>query len=91
MSGATLPEAFAAAAAAVPGSPVNFPGSREYLTLRDVDLAAGSAARGLVAAGVVPGDRVGILSRNNADFLIALFGINAAGGRLPASAAHLGW
>ena len=60
-----------------------------------MDLAAGSVARGLVAAGGVPGDRVGILSRNNADFLIALFGINAAGAAacplpLPTSVGDLG-
>jgi fatty-acyl-CoA synthase len=95
VSGATLHEAFAAAAEAVPQSPLNFPGSREYLTLRDVSTAAAAAARGLVAAGVAPGDRIGILSRNNADFLIGLFAINAAGAAacplpLPTSVGDLG-
>ena len=95
MSGATLHEAFAAAVVAVPESPLHFPGSREYLTLREVSVAATAAARGLVSAGVVPGDRVGILSRNNADFLVGLFAINAAGAAacplpLPTSVGDLG-
>lgn len=95
MSAATLHEAFAAAAAKAPESPVNFPSAGEYLTLRELDSAATAAARGLVAAGVAPGDRVGVLSRNNADFLIGLFGVAAAGAAacplpLPTSVRDLG-
>ena len=95
MSAATLHEAFAAAAAKAPESPVNFPSAGEYLTLGELDSAATAAARGLVAAGVAPGDRVGVLSRNNADFLIGLFGVAAAGAAacplpLPTSVRDLG-
>ena len=95
MSPATLHGAVAAAAARIPGSPVHFPNSGEYLTLLELSRAATAAGRGLVAAGVTPGDRVGILSRNNADFLISLLGANAAGAAaaplpLPASVRDLG-
>ena len=95
MSAATLHDAIAAAAARIPGSPVHFPNSGEYLTLLELSSAAAAAGRGLVAAGVSPGDRVGILSRNNADFLISLLGANAAGAAaaplpLPASVGDLG-
>lgn len=92
---ATLHEAIAAAAAAAPDSPLTFPGSGEHLTLRELDAAATAIGRGLLAAGVAPGDRVGILSRNNADFLLGVLGIAAAGAAacplpLPTSARDLG-
>jgi fatty-acyl-CoA synthase len=95
MSAATLHKAFAAAAAAAPESPLNFPGSGEYLTLHKLDSAATAAARGLVAAGVAPGDRIGVLSRNNADFLVGILGVAAAGAAacplpLPTSVRDLG-
>jgi len=95
MSAATLHEAIAAAAALAPECPLDFPGSGEYLTLRELDGAATAAARGLVAAGVVPGDRVGVLSRNNADFLVGVLGVAAAGAAacplpLPTSVRDLG-
>lgn len=95
VSAATLPEAIAAAAARIPDSPVHFPNSGEYLTMSELSSAATAAGHGLATAGVAPGDRVGILSRNNADFLISLLGANAAGAAacplpLPASVSDLG-
>lgn len=95
MPPATLHEAFAASAAQAPNCPLNFPGSKEQLTLHELHIRATAAAHGLVAAGVTPGDRVGVLSRNNADFLVGLFAAAAAGAAacplpLPTSVSDLG-
>ncbi len=95
MPPATLHEAFAASAAQAPNCPLNFPGSKEQLTLHELHIRATAAAHGLVAAGVTPGDRVGVLSRNNADFLVGLFAAGAAGAAacplpLPTSVSDLG-
>jgi len=95
MPPATLHEAFAASAAQAPNCPLNFPGSKEQLTLHELHIRATATARGLVAAGVTPGDRVGVLSRNNADFLVGLFAAAAAGAAacplpLPTSVSDLG-
>lgn len=95
MSAGTLPDALARAAAATPDCPLTFPGSGERLTLRELVDTADSMGRGLVAAGVQPGDRVGVLSRNNADFVVGLLGVVAAGAAasplpLPTSTRDLG-
>src|ERR1700761_4049355 len=45
----TLHEAFAASAAQAPNCPLNFPGSKEQLTLHELHIRATAAAHGLVA------------------------------------------
>jgi acyl-CoA synthetase (AMP-forming)/AMP-acid ligase II len=48
-------------------------------SFRELDAACDACARGLVKAGLKPGDRVGILSLNRIEFVIALFGSIRAG------------
>src|SRR5467141_3202772 len=45
----------------------------------DLDAACNAYARGLVRAGLKPRDRVGILSPNHVQFVLALFGAMRAG------------
>jgi len=94
MRGLTLPAALDEAAAAHPDVPVTFPSSAERLRLADLAAATTDLAWALVAEGVTPGARVGVFSRNNADFLIALLAVARAGASacplpLPTSAAEL--
>ncbi|CAO5151746.1 Acyl-CoA synthetase (AMP-forming)/AMP-acid ligase II [Frankia sp. AiPs1] len=94
MRGLTLPGALDAAAAAHPDAAVTFPSSAERVSLADLAAATVDLARGLVAEGVVLGERVGVYSRNNADFLVAVIGATRAGAvacpmPLPTSAADL--
>lgn len=49
------------------------------LTWADVDDAVDAAAAGLRAAGLEPGDRVGLLLGNRPEFVIAYFGVLRAG------------
>jgi acyl-CoA synthetase (AMP-forming)/AMP-acid ligase II len=48
-------------------------------SFRDLDEASNAYARGLVRSGLQPGDRVGILSPNHVQFVVALFGAMRAG------------
>lgn len=48
-------------------------------SFRELDAACDACARGLVRAGLKTGDRVGILSLNRIEFVIALFGAMRAG------------
>lgn len=50
------------------------------LTWSDVDEVMQAAAAGLIALGLEPGGHVGILSENRSEWVLAQFGINAAGG-----------
>lgn len=75
----TLHEALDRAAAGHPDAPVTFPptgGSISLSELAGVSRAMGAA---LVAAGVAPGERVGILSQNSPEFLLALVASCRAG------------
>ncbi len=49
------------------------------LTFSELDLAADACARGLIAQGVRPGDRVAVLSTPRPEFLVALLGVQRAG------------
>ncbi|SNQ47198.1 Acyl-CoA synthetase (AMP-forming)/AMP-acid ligase II [Frankia canadensis] len=94
MRGLTLPGALDEAAAAHPDTAVTFPSSHERVSLAELADATVALARGLVADGVEPGERVGVFSRNNADFLVAVIGVTRAGAvacplPLPTSAADL--
>src|SRR5262245_29011256 len=49
------------------------------VSFRELDAACNAVARGLVRAGVKPGERIGILSLNRAEFVMALLGAMRAG------------
>ncbi len=49
------------------------------VSFRELDAACNAFARGLVRAGLKPGNRIGILSLNRAEFVIALLGAMRAG------------
>ncbi len=53
-------------------------GPREF-SWRDIDKYARGIAKGLIARGLIRGDRVAILSANRAEYVAALFGIMRAG------------
>ncbi len=94
MRGLTLPGALDEAAAAHPDAAVTFPSSAERVRLADLAAASVDLARGLIADGVGFGERVGVYSRNNADFLVAVIGASRAGAvacpmPMPTSAADL--
>ena len=48
-------------------------------SFRELDAACDACARGLVKAGLKPGNRIGILSLNRIEFVIVLFGAMRAG------------
>lgn len=50
------------------------------LTYAELDALSNRVARALLAQGVAPGDRVGILARKSAVSVVALFGVLKAGG-----------
>ncbi|WP_261567430.1 AMP-binding protein [Frankia gtarii] len=94
MRGTTLPGALDEAAATGPGVAVTFPSSAERLTLAELAARTTALARSLVVEGVAPGERVGVFSRNNADFLTAVIAVGRAGAAacplpLPTSAGDL--
>ena len=49
------------------------------ISFRSLNAAVDALARGLIRAGLVPGDRVGILALNRVEFLEVLFGAMRAG------------
>lgn len=54
-------------------------GAEQRYTYRDLDDLSSAAARGLVARGVAPGDRVAVLSENHPDVVVLLFACAKAG------------
>lgn len=83
---ATLTDALAAVVAADPACPLSFPSVGRDLTVHELATTSRAAAGALAARGVEGGDRVGVLSRNSPDFLVALFatvGVGAAACPLP--------
>ncbi|KJE20293.1 acyl-CoA synthetase (AMP-forming)/AMP-acid ligase II [Frankia torreyi] len=94
MRGTTLPGALDEAAATGPDIAVSFPSSAERLTLTALAARTTALARALVAEGVAPGERIGVFSRNNADFMTAVIAVGRAGAAacplpLPTSAGDL--
>jgi acyl-CoA synthetase (AMP-forming)/AMP-acid ligase II len=55
------------------------PAAPRTLSFRELDAMCDAAARGLVRAGLVPGERIGLLSLNRAEFIITLLGAMRAG------------
>ncbi|MFF0478063.1 amino acid adenylation domain-containing protein [Streptomyces sp. NPDC004284] len=73
-----LVDGFARTAAARPDAPAVGDGTTS-LTYRELDLRADRLARGLVARGVTPGDRVGICLERTAELVVAMLGVLKAG------------
>src|SRR5215510_1808830 len=55
------------------------PGRPRPISFRELDVACDACARGLVRSGLKAGDRIGILSLNRIEFVIALLGAMRAG------------
>lgn len=78
-AGLTLPAMFDASAARLPAAPLtDFLGAR--LSYAQVAAAVDRFARGLVARGLAPGDRIGLFLPNVPDYPIAYYGALKAGG-----------
>ncbi|MEU4272673.1 amino acid adenylation domain-containing protein [Streptomyces sp. NPDC026092] len=73
-----LTDAFARVAAARPDAPAVGDGTTT-LTYRELDALADRLARGLVARGVAPGDRVGICLERTNEIVAAMLGVLKAG------------
>src|SRR5688572_2308492 len=58
---------------------LNEPKRPRPVSYRELDAACNAVARGLAGAGLVPGDRIGILSLNRAEFVMTLLGAMRAG------------
>ncbi|WP_018501304.1 AMP-binding protein [Parafrankia discariae] len=98
LAAGTLHGGLAAVAARHPGLPLDFPSAGASLTLGELVARADVLAAALTGTGtgvgVVAGDRVGVLSDNAPDFLVALAGVSRAGAAacplpLPASTRDL--
>ncbi|WP_336158735.1 AMP-binding protein [Amycolatopsis sp. VC5-11] len=74
----TVSGLIAARARQHPGKPALVVDGTE-LTYGELDLAVSEVARGLLATGAAPGDSVGILLPNRAEYLLAWFGAARAG------------
>lgn len=79
LHGDTLPEALAHVVQETPDTPTLFPQQHRELTARDLAVAAERHARGLIAAGVRPGDTVGVLGAAVHEVLPCVFGTVLAG------------
>ncbi len=55
------------------------PGKPRPVSFRELDAGCNAVARGLARAGLKPGDRIGILSLNRAEFVMTLLGAMRAG------------
>jgi acyl-CoA synthetase (AMP-forming)/AMP-acid ligase II len=74
----TVPAALDAAAASFPDREAVVDGDRR-MTYGELRAAARRWSRALVAAGVEPGERVAIWAPNSVDWIVASFGVYAAG------------
>jgi acyl-CoA synthetase (AMP-forming)/AMP-acid ligase II len=74
----TVPAALEAAATAHPDRPAVVDGDRRA-TFAEVRDGSRRWARALIASGVAPGDRVAIWAPNSVDWIVASFGVYAAG------------
>ena len=54
-------------------------GKARPVSFRELDALCNAFARGLVRAGLKPGDRIGILSLNRVEFVVTLLGAMRAG------------
>jgi acyl-CoA synthetase (AMP-forming)/AMP-acid ligase II len=55
------------------------PAAPRAVSYRELDATCDALARGLARAGLAPGDRIGILSLNRAEFVVTLLGAMRAG------------
>lgn len=75
----TLPDRLDHAAEKSPETRAFFPSIGESLTLPELRASSLAMAAGLLARGVQPGDRVGLLAPNAPEFLQALFALERVG------------
>jgi fatty-acyl-CoA synthase len=90
----TLHETLDEAAGKSPDIRATFPSESSSITLAELAASSTEMARGLLAAGIAPGDRVGLLCPNEPRFLQTLFALNRIGAAacplpLPATLADL--
>lgn len=76
---ATLHATLDKIAANHPDVAAEFPGEKTSLRLDDLSRDSAYMAAGLRDAGIVAGDRVGVLSANEPDFLLTLFALSRLG------------
>ncbi len=74
----TIPERFRDTARRYPDAPVVL-GCGPVLTFAELDAASDAVAGSLAAAGIGPGERIGIYCPNGSEFVIAYLGILKAG------------
>ncbi len=79
LAGETLGAALTNLARTSPGSRATFPTAGDAITARELDQAATASARSLLAAGIAPGDLVGVLVPVSASFFTTIFGLWRAG------------
>ncbi len=74
-----MADAVSSQAQARPNALTTFPGTRQKITLAELEVASARFGHGLIGAGVEPGDVVGLLLPIGSELLVSLLGTVSAG------------